>query len=210
MLKMRKGSAVPHPEKLRPSYQIEGKLFPDDPAETRQVISANIDDDQMLPALRRFIEMHDEPLFFILEIPTRQQDESANKWGRVEKLHNDVYYIDGCDAAKALDILREIGEIVISDGLCQFGFGCHYSGDEIMIGKYNVATLFVRDPAVYRDFFGALGIPETDKLITAWETFSRWHPGDSIRCPVNGKDIFDIPEILKNKGIYFAERRESD
>lgn len=209
MLKMRKGSIVPHPEKLRPAYQILGKLSPDDPKDRRRIL-ANIDDDQMLPALRSFIEMHGEPLFFILEIPTKQQDEPRYKWDLRHTLHNDVYYIDGCDAAKALDILRQVGEIVISDGLCEFGFGCHYSGEEIMIGRYNLATLFVRDPAVYRDFFAKLGIPETDKLVTAWETFSRWHPGDSIRCPVNGKDIFDIPKLLKDKGIYFAERRESD
>ena len=210
MLKMRKGSTVPHPEKLYPSYQIMGALSPDDPGETRQVISANIDDDQMETALRHFIEMHDEPLFFILEIPTNQKDEPKNKRGDIEKFHKDVYYIDGCEKSKALDILRQVGEIVISDGMCQFGFGCHYSGEEIMIGKYNVATLFVRDPAVYRDFFAKLGIPETDKLVTAWETFSRWNPGDSVCFPVNGKDIYDIPEILKDRGIYFAERRESD
>ncbi len=79
-----------------------------------------------------------------------------------------------------------------------------------MIGKYNVATLFVCDPTVYRDFFAKLGIPETDKLVTAWNTFTKRHPGSPACCPVNGKDIYDIPELLKDRGIYFAERRESD
>ncbi len=105
MLKMRKGSAVPHPEKLYPSYQVMGKLFPDNPEETRQIISANIDDDQMEAAIRHFIKMHDEPLFFILEIPTKQQDEpNPNNMS-----HSDIYYIDSCNQIGALDILRRLG-----------------------------------------------------------------------------------------------------
>lgn len=197
MLKMRKSCSVPFPEKLSPAYQIK-----------ENHILANIDADKLEEILTHFITMHDEPLFFILEIPTNNNEEPQNEQGITEKLHNDVYYIDGCDQDKALAVLRKVGELVINDGLCNFGFGCHISGDEIMVGAYNVVTVFTGEQTPYHVFFAEHGIPETDALVTAWDTFSKEHPGMSGSYSVDGKSIYDIPEILRDKGIYFAERRE--
>ena len=41
------------------------------------------------------------------------------------------------------------GDLMINDGLCSFGFGCHESNDEIMFGKYNVTTIFSRNIGQY-------------------------------------------------------------
>ena len=110
--------------------------------------------------------------------------------GVVEKLHKDVYYIDGCSVEEALTILLRIGVLMIRDGLCSFGFGCHESMDEIVFGKYNVTTIFSNNIEQYMDFMADHGIPKSDHITTAWDTFSQEHPGSSERIDTDGKDVF--------------------
>lgn len=142
MLNLRKGSKVPFPEKLSEGYEYSDSCF-----------TANVNADKLEAMIKHFIALHNEPLFYILELPTRQQDETEVRPGFVEALHKDVYYIDGCTQDDALAILRETVELTINDGMCAFGFGCHQSHDEIMVGKYNVVTVYTRDKSIYDGFF---------------------------------------------------------
>lgn len=34
------------------------------------------------------------------------------------------------------------GELLVNDGLCSFGFGGHNSNNEIMVGKYNLISIY--------------------------------------------------------------------
>ena len=97
---------------------------------------------------------------------------------------------------------------MINDGLCSFGFGCHQSNDEIMVGKYNVVSVFTQNKDTYDGFFEEHGIPFVGQLITAWDTFSQDNPGESFRVDTDGRSVYDIPEIFKDWGIYLAEQRE--
>lgn len=197
MLRLRKGSIVPFPKKLSEGYEYNEPCF-----------TANVNADRLEALLKHFISLHNEPLFFILELPTRQEDETEVRPGVVETLHKDVYYINGCTQEKALAVLQKTAELMINDGMCTFGFGCHQSHYEIMVGKYNVVMVYTRDKAVYDGFFEEHGIPLAEKLITAWDTFTKRHPGKSLMVETDGKNIYDILDILKDWGIYFAERRE--
>lgn len=197
MLRLRKGSKVPFPEKLSEGYEYSAPCF-----------AANVSADKLEALMKHFITLHNEPLFFILELPTRQEDETEVRPGAVKTLHKDVYYIDGCTQDDALAILAETVGLIVNDGMCAFGFGCHQSHDEIMVGKYNVVTVHTRDKAAYDGYFEEHGIPLTENLITAWDTFSKDHPGESSIVDTDGKSVYDIPEILKDRGIYFADRRE--
>lgn len=197
MLILRKGCKVPFPEKLSEEYMLTGRR-----------ITANISADKIKSVMEHFINIHHEPLFFILELPAKKEDEEEIRPGVVEKLHTDVYYIDGCTNEEALAILRHIGNLMINDGLCSFGFGGHESGDEIFFGKYNVTTVFSGNIEWYIGFMAEHGIPKKNKIITAWDTFSREHPGESVRIDTDGKNVFSIPEMLSGWGIYKAEQRE--
>ena len=198
MLKMKKGCTVPFPEKVSEAYEVEGNS-----------IIANIDAEKIKKILQHFIAMHDEPQFFILELPTNFNNENIEN-GNIKQFHKDIYYIDGCTREEALTILIRVGDLLINDGLCSFGFGCHESGDEIMFGKYNVTTVFSRNIEKYESFFTEHDIPKTDNLITAWDTFSEDYPGSSEKYELNGETVFDIPERFKDWGMYFAERREEN
>ena len=197
MLILRTGCKVPFPEKLSEEYMLADNQ-----------IVANISADKIRAVMEHFICIHNEPIFFILELPSRQDDETEIEQGIVEKLHKDVYYIDGCTQEDALTILLRVGDLMINDGLCSFGFGCHESADEIMFGKYNVTTIFSRQIERYIDFMAEHDIPKTDELVTAWDTFSEEYPGVSERVETDGRDVYSIPDQFADWGIYKAEQRE--
>lgn len=197
MLKLRKGCKVPFPEKLSEGYEYIDSGF-----------AANVNADKIEMLLAHFIAIHHEPLFFILELPSEQDDEVEVRPGVVEALHKDVYYIDGCTQEEAWTILHKTAEVLINDGLCSFGFGCHESQDEIMIGKYNVVSVYTMNPDTFEGFFEEHEIRCVRKLVTAWDTFTQDSPGESSRVDTDGKSVYDIPKVFKDWGIYFAEQRE--
>ncbi len=196
---LRKGCTVPFPEKLEEGYCVsDGYIF------------ANVSADKIKDIMARFIRMHKEPVFFILELPTKQEDEAEAPGGFVKELHKDVYYIDGCSAEEALTVLSSVGDLLINDGLSSFGFGGHESNDEIMFGKYNITTVFSSDLTKYGPFFERCGIGRVDHLVTAWDTFSKEHPGCCERVRTDGRDVCSIPEQYADRGMYLAERRADD
>lgn len=198
-------------EKLRfkPGVKIENnaELYEGYTVDEDYII-ANVSVDKIDDVMKHFILMHKEPIFFILELPSNLKDENEKAPGVVDKLHNDVYYIDGCQPEDALMILRDFGELLYNDGISSFGFGCHMSNDEIMFGKYNILSIYSKNNEAYSDFFQPHNIEQTEKLVTAWDIISPENPGYIGRYEVNGKSVFDIPELLKDRGIYLAEQRE--
>lgn len=198
MLTLRKGCIVPFPEKLFEGYEYTTPYF-----------TANVDADKIEALSEQFILQHNEPLFFILELPTNQRDETELCPGEVASFHKDIYYIDGCTQESALRLLHRFADLLINDGGCAFGFGGHKTQDKIMMGKYNVVSLFTQNIKMYEGFFEKHGIPKTEDLQTAWDTFSQDFPGRAECIETDGRTVYDLPEILKAEGIYFAERREA-
>ncbi len=196
-LKLKAGSSITSKTNLHEGYQKD-----------ENSITANIGIDKIEGVMQHFIAMHKEPLFFILELPAKQNDEAEIAPGMVDALHKDIYYIDGCTQEEALTILIRVGDLLYNDGLSSFGFGCHESGDEIMFGKYNALTIYSQEISKYDDFFAVHDIDKTNHLITAWSTFTNETPGISEKYEVDGKTVFDIPDQFKEWGMYFAERRE--
>lgn len=197
MLKLRKGSRVPFPKKLSEGYEC-----------TESGFKANVNEDKIQPILEHFSSIHNEPVFFILELPSNKKDEKEIRPGVVEAIHNDVYYISDCSQEKALNILNMAARIMINDGLCSFGFGCHHSNDEIFVEKYNVVYIFTKNKNAFDGFFEKHQIPLVKKLITAWDTFTRKKPGESLSIDTDGKSIYDIPDMFKDWGMFFVEQRE--
>lgn len=196
-LKLKKCIEVPARWRLFEGYSVEDGS-----------ITANVSADKIGPLMRGFIDLHPEHLFFILELPTRLQDEDAPDAGSVGVRHKDVYYIDGLTREQAIAVLFRTGKRLFGDGLCGFGFGGHESREEMFLGKYNVMTVFTADAEKYRPLFDENGIPETDGLVTAWDTFTNVSPGSCWLYDDDGKSVYDIPSELHDLGIYLAERRD--
>lgn len=200
MLNMRKGFSIFFADKLSEGYKTDGKIF-----------TANVSAEKTLPLLEQFIKLHeDEKLFFILELPTPDTAEPKDENGNIIALHKDIYYMDDCTPAMIRDVLDIVGEILLDDGISQFGVGSHITNDEMMICKYNIVNLYRNDEqnGLYDGFFENFGIEKTDNLVTAWDLISSKMPGECTRCEKNGRTVYDIPSVFAELGMYMAERCE--
>lgn len=195
MLHMKKGCKIQNADKLFEQYE-----------KTEYGYIANMHVEKIFDFLVQFIIIHEEPMFFFLELPSKLDDEE----NPTKVSHKDVYYMDCLKQEEAFAFLHRTGELLIHDGLCCFGFGSQTSHDEIAIRKYNIVTIHCTNNSTYENLFKEFGITETENLITAWDTFSADSPGISEKIELNGKDVYSIIEDYKNWGIYFAERRIND
>jgi len=174
---------------------------------TEHHLMANVHAEKILEVFQHFIVIHDEPLFFILELPVSIDREKVIAKNIIKESHKDVYYIDGCSREECLALLIRYGDLLINDGLSQFGFGGHKSHDEIMLDSYNVVTIYSKELSKFNDFFEPHNIQFVEELVTAWKTFSKTSPGISEIYESNGKTVYDLPEELAEWGIYLAETR---
>ncbi len=200
MIEMKECCKVPFPEKLFEEYEVKDTA-----------IYANVNVSKVVDMMKRFIEMHDEPMFFILELPCKNEDGITSE-KTITNANNDydVYFIDGLNAEQAIDCLNSLGNFLVKDGMNTFGIGGHESHEEILFGKYNVMTIYTKNADTYRDFLNGFGIQKTDNLVTAWDTFDPEHPGECERdiSEETGKTIYDIPEMYKEYGMYLYEARK--
>ena len=174
---------------------------------TEHHLMANVHAEKILEVFQHFIVIHDEPLFFILELPVSVDREKEIAKNIIEELHKDVYYIDNCSREECLVLLIRYGDLLVNDGLSKFGFGGHKSHDEIMLDSYNVVTIYSKELTKFNDFFEPHNIQFVEELVTAWETFSETSPGISEIYESNGKTVYDLPIELSEWGIYLAETR---
>ena len=200
MLNLRKGFSVTFADKLIEGYKSDGKS-----------ITANVSAEKTLPLLEQFIKLHeDEKLFFVLELPTPETAEPKDENGNITAFHKDIYYLDDCTPAMIRDVLDIVGEILLDDGISQFGVGSHITNDEMMICKYNIVNLYSNDEqnGLYDGFFENFGIEKTDSLVTSWDMISPETPGECTMCEKNGRTVYDIPSVFAELGMYMAERCE--
>lgn len=177
--------------------------------EGTSVIEANVSVEKIRDVLEHFIAIHDEKLFLILCLPVTGDREEPDETGIVvSATHHDVYYLDGCSREECIMILEKYGELLINDGMCHFGFGGHQSHDEIIVDKYNIVGINSPNLEEFDGFFEAHDIIFKDTFVTAWELISKDNPGISEKIVVDGMTVYDLPEILKDQGMYYAETRE--
>ena len=197
MLNMIKGCKINDPSVLFEGYER---------IETGFV--ANVNSEKLQTLLETFVLLHNEICFVILEVPTNAKEETELALAGTKPLHKDVYYLDGLAPERAVEFLQIFGEWFIHDGLSSIGIGIHSGANEIVLGKYNVVTIYTQSPQQYIGFFEAQGIREVCDLKTAWDFFTYDTPGESFLYEHKGKNIYDLVEHLKQYGLYYAERRE--
>jgi len=197
MLNMIKGCRINDPSLLSEGY-----------AQTETGFAANVNAEKIQTVLESFVKLHNDHCFVILEVPANAKVEAELRRDETAPMHKDVYYLDGLTVERALEFLDVFGEWFVHDGLSTFGIGVHSGANEILVGKYNVVTIYTHTPQQYAGFFEAHGIPETPGLKTAWDYFTRETPGDSFLYEYRGSNVYDLVEHLKQYGLYFAERRE--
>ena len=164
-------------------------------------ISANIDTGYIPEICLRFLALNkDKRLYFRLETAEglkREADFSPD-----ETLQNSTvsYRVDFDSFEKASGVIFFFSDLLMRDGLCRFYFGSD-DGDVLECGKYNTVNILCRDTSKYIEILEELEIPYTEKLVTAYDTFSKQSPGFSRRVVYKGVSVMDIPEALKMYGL---------
>ena len=198
MLKLSKGYKITSSEEL-----FEGFEFSDN-----NTITANVGSDKIIDVVQHFICMQEEPLFFILELPVSCDREDPDENGILKSMHKDIFFIDDCSKEECLGLTIRYGELLVSDGMSKFGFASHKSQDEIMVEAYNIINIYSENINIYGDFFKPHEIEKVENMKTAYDTFSAETPGSKERVDVDGISVYDLPDLLKDWGIYLAETSE--
>lgn len=158
--------------------------------------------------VREFTELIPEPIFFFIELPCTSDEEKELRQSDEDGSHYKLYYLDNCTLPVISAIIKEYGNLLINDGLCRFGFGGNESGDEVYLQSYRVISLYTADPkrtAAAERLLCRAGAERTNELVTPWEMISKQNPGTCALAEEDGLTVYDLPELLKKAGMYFAE-----
>lgn len=155
-----------------------------------------------------FTELIPEPVFFFLELPCSPEEEKELRATEDDPFHYKLYYLDNCTRPVIRALLKDYGSMLINDGICRFGFGGNVSGDEIYVQSYKVMSLYCSDKDRTRKAEALLkeqGAEKVSQLITPWDIISKDNPGYCARAEEDGISPYDLPDMFKKAGMYYAE-----
>lgn len=192
---MKKGSFIPNNVELKEEYKIDN-----------DTIILNIDVNKIEKLLQSFVKMQKEELFLFIEIPTNIKEKSNEE----NNNYKDIYYLDGISVDRIKEILKQYGDILINDGLCEFGFGVRSFTEEIMCLKYNMIRIYSKENIYkYIDLLNKFNICESINYKSAWDYFKEENPGISKIYIRDKQTIYDVIEIIKSWGLYLGERKNN-
>lgn len=199
-----RGNHVPQAAILKEGYEIslrDGIAFS---------IRANVSSEKIDSVFRASLTRLPDPLVFILESPCNQIREVELRKQPTDPFHRDVFFMDGLDCGRLLKIYSRFQELLIHDGFINFGVRSRKSGDEVFVGAYKIFNFFGQSPNRFEDILAEFAIPKTERLITAWDTFTYEAPGEKSRCEVDGIGIYDMLEtLIREHGLFHAKTIES-
>lgn len=179
------GVTIPFPERIEEKYSIN-----------KNQIMFNISFEKLKPFIDDFVSNLSEPLFLIIQRPLKEKYK-PNSFTK-GPFKAELFYFDLQTKEQITEVLDQYGEILLNDGMSEFGVRSHETGDEIFIAKYKVALIFSKDIKQYFSLLDKYEIIETNDLITAWDIISSEYPGKRSRVVIDNKDIFDVVETLKD------------
>lgn len=168
---------------------------------------ANVSFENVKPLLRNLCNALTAPLFFFIELPCEEEEEK-NLTKIDDCFHKNVYYLDNCTTNVILAIIKRYGDLLLNDGLVQFGFASHDDEDEISVGKYKIISIYSKNIKKYSAILENNDIHRENKIKTVWDNFSKTSPGAVTTVEVDGETIYDIVENLKEVGMYFSHSAE--
>lgn len=196
-----KGNHVPCLEGIEEGYSIrKNKEF--------YQLTINVSAENIDSVFRSLCIKVRTPGFLLLEHGTNAKIEEQLRKSDMDPFHKDVYYLDGLDHASFFQLYDQYKELFINDGEINYGFGSHTGIDEVYIGPYKIFTIFTDEVEKYFSALLDVGIPRVDELKTVWQNFTETAPGGRMTIKHNGIDIYNMVELLTEKGLYLGERRE--
>lgn len=174
--------------------------------ETSSEIKCVISAEKIKSVIKKAVKLIKKPYFF-LEVPcTDSQEEKLSEKGE-GGTHMQLYNLEVTyDVANA--ILDRYGDLLINDGITNFGFGSLLNETEIYVMPFQNIMLYNKNDAsnfekVLKDF----NIPElkSEQFITLDSLLSKDNPADRVLVELDGETVFDVIENLKEVGLTFCD-----
>lgn len=145
--------------------------------------------------------------YFFLEVPcTDAQEAELSKKGD-NGLHMQLYNLEvTTDVAEA--ILERYGDLLINDGVTNFGFCSLETETEIYVMPFQNIMLYNKnDVQVFEKILKEQNIVENskDKHITIDSLLSTNNPADRVLVELDGETVFDVIENLKEVGLTLCD-----
>lgn len=189
--------SVKNSDLVKESYNMKNKR-----------ITINISKEKFEKLLYSFIELFEEPCFFILEVPLTLQEEKELQSDNPGIFHNNVYYIDGLTKEKLKALFSNHLHVFKNDGLISFGFASHFSHNEIFFTKYNIAYVYSDNIQKCLELLSTLDIPESKNFMTAWDTFDQETSGEAFDLNNNKNNVHTFVDYaIKHLEMYKGEIR---
>jgi hypothetical protein len=149
-------------------------------------------------------------MFIVLHIPLCRDEEENLRTKATDPFHERVCYLDGLTRSDVHTILKKYGEIILHNSMAPFAVASHITHDEFFLQKYQIVTIFSKQPMKWSELMARYDIQQSDQLLTAWQTFTYDHPGESCIVKTYGHDIYYVYDKLKKLGMYEAKVVESE
>lgn len=145
--------------------------------------------------------------YFFLEIPcTEAQEAELSKKGDIG-LHMQLYNLEvTTEVAEA--IIERYGDLLINDGVTNFGFCSLETETEIYVMPFqNIMFYNENNIQVFENILREESISENsiDNHITIDGLLSENNPADRILVELDGETVFDVIENLKEVGLTLCD-----
>ncbi len=192
------GIDIPDVSGLKNAYSVTGE----------GTFSALLSADVLEDFISAFTELIPEPIFFFLELPCSAEEEKELRKSESDPFHYKLYYLDNCTRPVIRALIKDYGSMLVNDGICRFGFGGNTSGDELYVQSYKVMSLYCSDNGRAKkteSLLKSFGAEKAEELVTPWDIVSKDNPGTCVRAEEDGISPYDLPEMFKKAGMYYAE-----
>ncbi len=161
--------------------------------------------------LKRTVKLVKKPYFFI-EVPCTDAQEAELK--EESGSHMQLYNLEVTQEV-ANAILKRYGDLLINDGVTNFGFGSLETETEIYAMPFQTIMLYnKKDTSGFEKILKQDNITELkpNEFITIDSLLSKNNPADRVMVELNGETVFDVIENLKEVGLTlcdtFIERQQ--
>ncbi len=194
--KIIEGLSIADISEVRPSYA----KFSD--SEIQCIVSA----ERIKAIFKRAVKLVKKPYFFI-EVPCTDAQESELLNKGESGAHMQLYNLEVTQEV-ANAILERYGDLLINDGVTNFGFGSLETETEIYAMPFQTIMLYNKnDTSSFEKILKQDNITELkpEKFITIDSLLSKNNPADRVMVEFNGETVFDVIENLKEVGLTLCD-----
>lgn len=152
--------------------------------------------------VKKAVKLIKKPYFF-LEVPCTDAQEAELSNHGDSGTHMQIYNLEVThDVADA--ILKRYGDLLINDGLTNFGFCSLETETEIYVMPFQNIMLYNKnDTSGFEKLLKESNIPKLkpEEFITIDSLLSNSNPADRVLVELNGETVFDVIENLTEVGL---------